>query len=137
MTISDEIYSSLLTVYTNIAFPSDGGSGRANKVLKEIFDSRQRRLLKMRAVANHYGKPHQLEKLQEECGELWGAVHEYVKSEYEAPKREHMIEEMADVLVMAEQIMYLENIADEVEKVAKEKINRQIKRIEEENENEQ
>lgn len=84
----------------------------------------------IKAIADNYGLEHQLIKLQEECGELWGAVHEYVKSGYEMPDCKHLIEEIADVRVMIYQVEYLMKIEDDVYLEMKAKTDRQLDRME-------
>ena len=59
----------------------------------------------IRKIANHFGVRNQLRKTVEECGELAEAIHDYINGlDLEADPvdsardREHVIEEMADVL---------------------------------------
>lgn len=87
---------------------------------------------KTKKIIFHYGWDNQLGKLQEECGELWGAVHEVVKDGETRENFDHLIEELADVAIMELQIILFGKLGDEVREKMKEKINRQIKRIEEE-----
>ena len=93
-------------------------------------------------IINFYGIYHQQRKFQEEVFELQEAIttHELKKSvEYEIPlteiigTKEHIAEELADVLVMLEQFrLYYDISLDDVKKIGKSKIDRQLKRIEEE-----
>lgn len=76
-------------------------------------------------IADHYGKDPQLSMLQEECAELIQAVSKYNRT----GNFDKIIEEISDVEVMIEQIKYLFNCSDNVEKVKEEKIKRQLERI--------
>lgn len=83
----------------------------------------------LKSIADHYGEESQLIKLQEECGELWGAIHDFVKDGYELPDYDHVCEEIADVLLMVEQIVYLLDAEDDVSTQKTRKIERQLERI--------
>lgn len=94
-------------------------------------------------IVNNYGINNQQRKFWEESGELSEAIttHELKKSfEYEIPLTEiigtkkHIAEELSDCFVMLKQFQYYYDIEDsEIEKIMEEKINRQLRRIEEEN----
>jgi hypothetical protein len=74
-------------------------------------------------IAYHYGKFHQLEKCKEELNELIEAI--------ESKDEESIIEEIADVEIMTEQIKQL-MCADKVVELYKDyKIARQLRRISE------
>ena len=76
-------------------------------------------------IATHYGKEHQLEKCKEELNELIEAL--------DGSSDTHLAEEIADVEIMISQIKYLRNISTEqVDVVKKYKIQRQLRRIENE-----
>lgn len=80
-------------------------------------------------IADHYGIEKQLHQLAEECSEL------AVEASHSARKgvTVKIIEEMADVLLMIEQVVYLANIAiDDIDECIKFKIDRQLERIKEE-----
>ena len=83
-------------------------------------------------IIAHYGVPHQLVKLCEECGELTQqAAKCYDKG---IPYSDDMIEEIADVIVM---ILQFESImsrpdAELLQKIVTKKLERQLDRIEEE-----
>ena len=80
-------------------------------------------------IADHYGIVKQLHQLAEECSEL------AVEASHSARKgvTVKIIEEMADVLLMIEQVIYLANIAiDDINECISFKIDRQMKRIKEE-----
>ena len=80
-------------------------------------------------IADHYGIEKQLHQLAEECSEL------AVEASHSARKgvTVKIIEEMADVLLMIKQVVYLSGIAiDDVDECISFKIDRQMKRIKEE-----
>ena len=86
---------------------------------------------KVKEIADHYGIKNQLRQLAEECSEL------SVESSHSARKGTtvKIIEEMADVMIMIEQVIYLAKIDKcDIEDCINYKINRQLKRIEEEEE---
>ena len=86
---------------------------------------------KVKEIAEHYGLKNQLRQLAEECSEL------SVESSHSARHGTtvKIIEEMADVMIMIEQIVYLAKIDKcDIEDCINYKINRQLKRIEEEEE---
>lgn len=61
---------------------------------------------KIQIIANHFGLTPQLEKTQEELQELSRAI--------KFSDFENLIEEIADVEIMLEQVKYLYNIGDKV-----------------------
>lgn len=73
-------------------------------------------------IADHYGEGIQLLKLIEECGELIVAV---AKGE-----DKNIIEELADVSIMLEQVVYLMNCKKKFKMEKAMKINRQLGRME-------
>ena len=80
-------------------------------------------------IADHYGIEKQLHQLAEECSEL------AVEASHSARKgvTVKIIEEMADVLLMMEQVIYLANIAiDDIDECIQFNIDRQLERIKEE-----
>lgn len=60
-------------------------------------------------LATHYGLRHQLDKLQEELCELDEAIDEH-RQFHNPYTKTHVAEELADVYVVARQIMYLMDI---------------------------
>lgn len=79
----------------------------------------------LKYIADHYGLEHQLGKCKEELGELIEALGSNCDT--------HLAEEIADVEIMISQIKYLRNIPDEQVDVIKQyKIQRQLRRIENE-----
>lgn len=102
---------------------------KAADPLKEKEDAD---LTKLReSVARYYGFPAQLQKLGEECTELaCETIHHKKKTQlHPNTANADLKSEMADVLNMVEQICYLSNCREEVEKIALGKMQRQIKRI--------
>lgn len=99
---------------------------------------------KLLKIVNYYGINHQQRKLQEEVFELQEAIttHELKKSvEYEIPlteivvTKEHIAEEIADVMVMLEQFKNYYGISSkEITEIFWNKVDRQLKRMEKENE---
>ena len=96
-------------------------------------------------IIKHYGINSQQRKLEEEVFELQEAIttHELKQSvEYDIPlteivgTKEHITEELADVLVLLGQIIHYYDIdKKEIEKLLKYKIGRQLRRIENERTN--
>lgn len=81
-------------------------------------------------IANYYGINHQENKLEEELVEL---LHEIVKDKKDSGKIENIQEEIADVLLMIYQILYLKRIQiEDIEGIIEYKAKRQLKRMEEE-----
>ena len=79
---------------------------------------------KLLTIFNTYGKSHQVSKLLEEVGEFIETVINEDK--------ENMVQEMADCMVILKQFQYYYEINDdEIIKVMKEKIDRQLERIKE------
>ena len=80
---------------------------------------------KLLTIFNTYGKSHQVSKLLEEVGEFIETVINEDK--------ENMVQEMADCMVILKQFQYYYEINDdEIEEVMKYKIERTIKRMENE-----
>ena len=84
---------------------------------------------RIKTIADHYGIKKQMRQLAEECSEL------AVEASHSARKGTtvKIIEEMADVEIMVEQIIYLAKIdRKDIEECIQYKLERQMKRIEEE-----
>ena len=84
---------------------------------------------RIKKIADHYGIKRQMHQLAEECSEL------AVEASHSARKgvTVKIIEEMADVLLMIEQVVYLSGIAiEDIDECISFKIDRQMKRIKEE-----
>ena len=88
-------------------------------------------------IINYYGINKQLKYIHTEYYELDEAIWDYItRDENMYRDREHIGEEIADILVMLKQIQYYYDISDEdIENVMKSKIARQLKRIENEKNN--
>ena len=91
---------------------------------KTYFDNEAENRIKQ--IADHYGTKEQLRQLAEECCEL------AVEANHSARKgvTVKIIEEIADVAIMMEQIIYLVGIdRKDIDEVIDYKLNRQIERI--------
>ena len=85
---------------------------------------------RIKTIAKHYGIKKQLRQLAEECSEL------AVEASHSARKGTtvKIIEEIADVLIMMEQVIYLAKIDKcDIEDCINYKLERQMKRIKEGN----
>ena len=101
---------------------------------------------KLIKIAQHYKFEKQSRKLAEECAELIQAVNKYYDYtssynkeliEYNWKYYQDIVEEIADVQIMIDQIMYLLNINNEaVNEIREKKIARQLERIKNEKEKE-
>ncbi len=79
-------------------------------------------------IVDFYGGDKQLRQLQEECAELIVAINKRLR--YGSTKAfVNLIEELADVEIMVEQIKYYYRIKDNVNDVKYGKINRQFDRM--------
>lgn len=84
---------------------------------------------RIKTIADHYGLKKQMRQLAEECSEL------AVEASHSARKGTtvKIIEEMADVMIMMEQVIYLAEIDRcDIEDFIQYKLERQIGRIKEE-----
>ena len=88
-------------------------------------------------IIAHYGVQHQLVKLCEECAELIQAVCKSLDNGSADNITEDMIEEMADVQIMLMQFRrILPNYwYDRLYEIQRQKLDRQLKRIESEDDN--
>lgn len=82
-----------------------------------------------RIIAHFGGYAHQKEKAIEELSELQQALARDLQGEGD---RANIVEEIADALVMIAQLVLIYGIHREVERVADEKVNRTLERIEKE-----
>ena len=102
---------------------------------------------KIKKIASHYGFPKQSRQLSEECAELIQAVNKYYRfreglltnDDVLTSTRDNnmliqnIVEEIADVQVVMDEIIFLLNINSEaIEQIKKNKVDRQLKRIEKE-----
>ena len=96
---------------------------------------------KLLKIINHYGIRNQLKKFNEECYELEEAILDYQTEiayfEEDAMTlsiKKHIAEEIADVMVMLEQFkLYYGISSEEITKIFWSKVDRQLGRIENEN----
>ena len=87
---------------------------------------------KVKRIADHYGWNNQLRQLAEECSELSVEALHCIR---ERGGTERISEEMVDVLIMIQQIIYfLRKDREELEEYADFKLDRQLRRIEREQE---
>ena len=87
---------------------------------------------KVKQIADYYGWNNQLKQLAEECSELSVESLHYTR---ERGGTERISEEIVDVLIMIQQIIYLlRNDTEKLEKYADFKLDRQLSRIEREHE---
>ena len=83
---------------------------------------------KVKRIAEYYGWNNQLKQLAEECCELSVESLHYIR---EGKGIERISEEISDVLIMIQQIIYLIGHGyEDIEKYAEFKIDRQLRRIE-------
>lgn len=92
-----------------------------------------RKQLAIYRIAEHYGLGNQLFKTEEELSELLEAVTEYL-DDPNAHTAGHVIEEIADVEIMLEQLKFLKFPRESVDSVKRYKIQRQLERIQKERE---
>ena len=82
---------------------------------------------KVKRIADFYGLKNQLKQLAEECSELSVESLHYIR---ERGATERISEEMVDVLIMIQQIIYLIGHGyEDIEKYAEFKLDRQLRRI--------
>lgn len=88
-------------------------------------------------IAANYGEDHQLNKLLEELGEAVTAVSRFT-SERTSERLGELSAELADVLVLVDQLAsFYPDLPRGIDAYRKAKVQRQFKRIEEENAQEQ
>lgn len=88
-------------------------------------------------IADHYGETEQLIQTAEECSELSRAAlklrRAYADPDADAETLRSSVAalygEIADVLIMCEQLMYLEGCGGDVMRIVGEKLTRQVERI--------
>ena len=86
---------------------------------------------KVKKIADYYGLRNQLKQLAEECSELSVESLHYIRK----GGTERLFEEMADVLIMIQQVIHLLGGGrEDIEKYAEFKLDRQLRRIEKEQE---
>lgn len=81
----------------------------------------------LKKIANHYGLRRQLWQTVEETAELTQVICKAERYDLDMV-RDHLVEEVADVSIMIDQLEYL--LGDNmIAKIREEKINRQLERI--------
>jgi len=108
-----------------------------NKDIVETYDED----LRIRNIASHYGLKAQSMQCIEECAELIQAINKYLRKKGNGQSvtvssievLNNVIEEIADVYIMLEQMIYLINGDRAVNEMIDYKLNRSLERIEEEN----
>lgn len=96
---------------------------------------------KIQTIADHYGFRKQSMMMIEECSELQKAICKWhrergdflLSESSDCDERTDIIDELADVIIMAKQISYLLSAEDEVLEQIEFKLDRQLRRMEEEN----
>ena len=84
-------------------------------------------------IINNYGIMEQLKYIHSEYFELDEAIINYEWTKYVNDNKKHIVEELADVMVMLKQFQYYYGINDEeIEEIINYKIERQLNRIKEE-----
>ena len=84
-------------------------------------------------IINYYGIMEQLKYIHSEYYELDEAIFDYEIGDYDNSNylKEHIAEEISDVMVMLKQFQHYYDISDkQIEDIMKFKINRQLERIE-------
>ena len=85
---------------------------------------------KVKQIADFYGLKNQLRQLAEECSELSVESLHYIR---EREETERVSEEIVDVLIMIQQVIYLlRDDTEKLEKYADFKLDRQLGRIQRE-----
>lgn len=91
--------------------------------------------MKLRDIANYYGRATQSRQCIEECAELIQAINKWDRAQSSGDPEKvkkavgSIVEEIADVRIMLDQLIYLYGCNEEVDKMMDGKINRQIVRI--------
>ena len=88
------------------------------------------------SIVGHYGEEEQLVQTAEEASELAKAALKrrkaltgYVPFEIIGETRNALAEEIADVLIMIDQLLYVEGFEEKVNKIKEEKLRRQVQRM--------
>ena len=94
---------------------------------------------KISAIADHYGYESQSRQLIEEMAELTAAINHFWRKELQCgklnpsalnigPSYDHVLEELGDVVICVDQLIYLLNAEAEVGKHMMKKLKRQMER---------
>jgi NTP pyrophosphatase (non-canonical NTP hydrolase) len=85
---------------------------------------------KLKQIINHYGVMPQLKYIHSEYFELDEAIMNYEWVKYVNDNKQHIAEEIADIMVMLKQFQYYYEISDkQIEDIMNFKIDRQLDRI--------
>lgn len=85
---------------------------------------------KIKIIANHSTEARQIAKTLEELSELQQVLAKYLACGTSKDYKKNLVEELADVVVMLNQVIYLENVDnDDILETIDKKIKRQLKRI--------
>lgn len=85
---------------------------------------------KLVEIARYYGFDSQLNKTIEECGELIKAISKYKGSRFKSEYLDNLEEEVADVLIMINQLRILIS-KEKIDEIIEYKLDRQLKRMSE------
>ena len=116
-------------VIANITVPVDDVTEQA---FREGFIKGKAEDGRIIRIANHYGYTAQSDIMIEECGELVQAICK-LRRAWSDDRLDNVKEELADVLIMARQLRVMLG-ADDIDRIINNKLDRQLKRIEAENE---
>lgn len=83
-------------------------------------------------IADHYGLPAQKIMLMEECGELVQAISKTIRRPEDKEAWRSLKEEMADVMIVLEECIYLMDAEYEVHHMGLTKIQRTLERMDSE-----
>ena len=86
---------------------------------------------RVKTIANHYGFKAQAEKSIEEMAELIVEI-KHMKKGLISPNFQKFVEELADTKIMIDQLYLLANFDGDVSKEVTRKLERQLKRIDDE-----
>lgn len=108
------------------------------RILREIYKTDQRF-----RIADHFGLEVQLQQLVEEMSELTQAICKHKRKNGEGQPlsdmvtyrhvEENLIEELADVKLVLDQVIFLLAVDEDVQEIMKQKIERTLERIGEQN----
>lgn len=87
---------------------------------------------RIKKIAEHYGFEAQADKSIEEMAELIVEI-KHMKKGKASENFQNFVEELADVKIMIDQLYFMSNFDGDVSKEIDRKLNRQMKRIEDEN----
>ena len=91
---------------------------------------------RLRRIADHYGLTVQKNQLAEECAELIHAISKTNRNPASEVAKANLIEELADVSIVLEQVVYLMSCRLDVIEVTERKLDRTMRKMDEEDEEE-